>query len=724
MTDHATHLEQLAAYVGILPEYFDQSGQRHTTSDDTRRALLAGMGVHVDTDDDACRALQALTTADRRALVAPVRVVEQGDSGLSRFDVRTPSSRAGGPWRITVELEDGRRYDSTGYWRPDEVMEMTLPGEPPLGYHRVTVVLDGTGVEWGDEQTLIVVPSRCLSPDEVLGPNGAFGLIANLYTVRSAKNWGIGDFSDLAALGEWAGSFGADFVGVNPLHALLDRGTDISPYSPISRRFRNTIYIDVTRVPELELLPELREQLGSPEIAAQLEALRESPAVRYEQVMAVKGLALDALHHAFSAQVHGSGSERDRAYAAYAAVHEPELSRFATWMAIAEEQMRSSGHESHGNDWRTWPATLRSPGSPAVKAFAAKHSARIDFHRWLQFEADCQLAAAAARARAAGMRIGLYQDLAIGTSPAGADTWSRPELFVRGVAVGAPPDPLAMQGQNWGLPPLDPRALRAEGYRYFIDLVRAGFRHGGALRIDHVLGLFRLFWIPDGKSGQEGAYVRYPSHDLLGILALESVRHNALIVGEDLGTVPDDVPPALTKWGILSSKVLQFERTSDGGYRNAETYPRLALATANTHDMAPIAGFWAARDIEVRRQVGLIANDDDYARAQNDRANDRHALLQRLAHEQVLPESHELSSSAELRDAIHAFLCRTPAMLIGLSLDDIAGETEPVNVPGVGADRFPSWSRKMTHALEAIEAGAQVIVSIRWDTRGSERHPS
>jgi 4-alpha-glucanotransferase len=720
VTDRSA-LEQLAAHLGILPEYFDQSGERHVTSDDTRRAFLAGMGFPVVTDADAREALQRLEDADRRALLPPVRVVVQGDPLLQQFDVHTPASRSGGPWRVAIELEDGRRYDNTGVWRPDETIQITFPGAPPLGYHRVTMSLSHAGVEWSDEQTLIVVPSRCLSPEEVVGPEGAFGLITNLYTVRSASNWGIGDFTDLAMLGECAGRIGADFVGVNPLHALLDRGMDISPYSPISRRFRNTIYIDVIRVPELELLPELRERLQSPEIAAQLAALRECPTVRYEQVMAVKGLALDALHDAFTTRVLGSGDERDRAYAAYVALHEPELSRFATWMAIVEEQMRGSGNGSHGNDWRAWPEKLQSPESPAVEAFAVMHAARIDFHRWLQFEADCQLAAAATRARQAGMRIGLYQDLAIGTSAAGADTWSRPEMFVRGVAVGAPPDPLAMQGQNWGLPPLDPRALRADRYRYFIDLVRAGLRHGGALRIDHVLGLFRLFWIPDGMSGRDGAYVRYPSHELLGILALESVRHNALIVGEDLGTVPPDVPPALAKWGILSSKVLQFERTSDGGYRHAQGYPRLALATANTHDMATIAGFWAGRDIDVRRQVGLIANDDDYQRAQNDRANDRRALLYRLADERVMHEAREPSSSAELRDAIHAFLCRTPALLVGLSLDDIAGETEPVNVPGVGADRYPSWSRKMTHTLETIEANAELSVSSLWDDRKGAR---
>jgi 4-alpha-glucanotransferase len=278
-----------------------------------------------------------------------------------------------------------------------------------------------------------------------------------------------------------------------------------------------------------------------------------------------------------------------------------------------------------------------------------------------------------------------------------------------------------MQGQNWGLPPLDPRALREDRYKYFIDLVRAGLRHAGALRIDHVLGLFRLFWIPNGMSGADGAYVRYPAADLLGILALESVRHDALIVGEDLGTVPENVPPALAKWGILSSKVLQFEREWGGGYRPSESYPYLALATANTHDMATIAGFWAGRDIDVRRDVGLIASDDDYAQAQNDRDTDRVRLLERLTNEHLLNDAIRPETSAELRGAIHGFLCRSPASLVGISLDDLSGELESVNVPGVGVDQYPCWSRKMTKTLDEIAASADTAVALRCDGRMGHR---
>jgi 4-alpha-glucanotransferase len=699
-------LHELAHRVGILDEYFDVRGQRCFTSDETRRAILHALRIDAGTDEAAERALAEMREEDDAELLAPVRVVETGRP--PRVEVRAPGDRGtSGPWRLEVETEDGERRLLEGPWRGEATVELLLP-DLPLGYHKVRLSLGAGSHEWSGEQTLIVVPSRCVGPAELLQDAPAFGVIANLYTLRSRSNWGVGDFSDLASLAAWTAAIGGDFVGTNPLHALLNRGGDVSPYSPVSRLFRNVIYIDVTRVPELAEAPELRARLASPELVAELDALRESPEIRYEQVMAVKGMALDALHRTFSERVHGSGGARDQAYAHYVAEREPSLTRFATWMAIAEHERKW--------DWRTWPVGLRDPGSEAVRTFTAAHASRIDFHRWTQFEADRQLGEAAARARAAGMRIGLYQDLAIGSAPSGADTWSFGDLFVSGVSAGAPPDPYSATGQNWGLPPLNPRALRRDAYAYFIDLIRAGFRHAGALRIDHVMGLFRLFWMPDGMTAAQGAYVAYPAADLLGIVALESARHRALVVGEDLGTVPDYVRPALDKWGILSSKVLYFEREWHGGFRAAHQYPSLALATANTHDMPTLAGFWAGHDVTLRREVGQIANDDEEARARDERDRDRAHLLRLLEAERILPQGSVPQSSAELRAAVHGFLWRTPAQLVGLSLDDLAGEVEPVNIPGVGPDRFASWTRKMRADLETITTSEDVHVAVprRW----------
>jgi 4-alpha-glucanotransferase len=703
-----TPVRELADALGIVGEYIDQTGdETRVTTDETRRALVAAMGVDASTDATVRDALDELRSAERRRRIEPVRVVRIDDTAARAVRVR---ASAGSRWRLEIHLEGGHIAALTGVWDGSGTNRIVVPEALPLGYHRLRLIVDDR-VEAADEQTLIIAPPRCVTPSDLLGEGArAFGITTNLYTIQSGTNWGVGDFSDLGELAAWAGENGADFVGVNPLHALLNRGHEISPYGPLTRLYRNPIYIDIGHVPELGYTAELCERIGSPEFLSSLEPLRDAAVVRYEQVMAVKGIALDALHRVFVEEVPGSGDARARAYERYLVEQGVPLDRFALWMTIMEQQATS--------DWRKWPTHLRSPHGRAVEEFAREHAARMDFHKWVQFEADRQLADAAERARDAGMRIGLYQDLAIGVSPAGADTWSFPDLFARGVTIGAPPDPYAATGQNWGLPPIDPRVLRRGAYRYFIDTLRSAFRHAGALRIDHVLGFFRLFWIPEGGTAADGAYVRYPADDLLGILALESVRHRAVVVGEDLGTVPEEVGPALARWGVLSSKVLIFEREDDGRFRSPASYPSLSLATANTHDMSPLAGYWDGRDIDTHVRVGLLPSSVA-ERAREERERDRLALLDRLAEDDVLPYPIAPAAPADLRGAVHELICRSPAQLVGFSLDDIAGELDAVNVPGVGPEIHPSWTRKMRQPLEVIMVSDDARASLR--CHGRER---
>jgi 4-alpha-glucanotransferase len=568
-----------------------------------------------------------------------------------------------------------------------------------IGYYDVHVQLTTTHGELEATQTLIVVPPRCIVPRDIFGDRKAFGVFANLYTVRSDRNWGIGDCTDLRALMQWVGSAGGSFVGLNPLHALLNRGHDISPYGPVSRLWRNPIYIDVEQVPELCESADLAARFGSPEISSALDALRQCNTVQYEQAWATKSLALDALHDAFlHRRAHDASHRRVAAYNDYVGGGGYHLDQYARWMAIAESRKEWN--------WRQWPAELRDVDGPAVKRFASEHEKRIDFHKWLQFELDRQIGDVAGEARRAGMEIGLYQDLAVGSSGTGSDAWAHPGLFVDGVAIGAPPDPYSDFGQNWGFPPIDPHALRRDKYRYFIRLLRSAFRHAGALRVDHVMGLFRLFWIPGGMTGKEGGYVCYPAHDLLGILALESHRHHAAVVGEDLGIVPDEVPPALEKWGILSSRVLYFQR-SGSGFKPQSSYPELSLASANTHDMPTLAGFWTGRDVELRSSLGLIEPTKD-AEVFAERARDKQALIHRLREDGALPlrdtVADDVTGVPVIKRAVHEFLCASPAALVGLSLDDLGAETEAVNVPGVGPDKYPCWSRKMHRTIPEIAA--------------------
>ncbi len=693
-------LRALADRVGIIAEYVDQTGkERRATSDRTRRALLGSMGYDVSEDAAAAEALAALRERARARLLAPVRVTAVADAPISLALPRGWPSRV--EWELELDDEAGKTMRRAGRATktPRGQLEIALDESPDPGYYTMRLTVRGRGQAAHGEQRLIVVPETCASPETVLGGRRVVGLTANLYTVRSGRNWGAGDTGDLTRLTEWAADIGAAFVGVNPLHALRNRGHDVSPYGPVSRLFGNVLYIDIDAIPEMTESAEARSATarGLPRIAE----LRDATHLDYEAVMALKRPVLEALHRAFVEHHRGKSTERGRAFTRYVASQGQQLEDFATWCALDERQ--------EGKPWQEWPAELRDPRSRAVTGFREKERERVGYHQWVQFELDRQLGRTQARARELSLPIGLYQDLAIGAARDGSDSWMHPGLFLDGPTIGAPPDPYAAGGQNWGLPAINPQRLAEDGYSYWIRLVRAALRHAGALRIDHVLGLFRQFWIPRGMQGRDGAYVRFPGDDLLGIAALESVRANALIVGEDLGTVPPEVPPALERWGVLSSKVMYFEaEPKRGRFKPPRAYPPLALTTANTHDMPTIAAFWRESDIDLRTKVGAIPTQRAAAAARQERAEARESLATTLVEEGLWPATAEPTTDLALREAVHSYLRRTPSWLVGLSLDDLTGEVEPVNLPGVPPDRWSSWTRRMRMSLEDMTESADV----------------
>jgi 4-alpha-glucanotransferase len=415
----------------------------------------------------------------------------------------------------------------------------------------------------------------------------------------------------------------------------------------------------------------------------------------YGRIMALRAPVLESLHRTFVEREVGRDTTRARAYALYVEREDPQLTQYAAFMAIAERE---------GPDARQWPHALRDARSEAVASMREELAGRVAFHRWLQFEIDRQLGRASLDASSEGLTLGLYQDLAVGSAPSGADVWANPDLFVQGATVGAPPDMYSDEGQNWGLPAINPHVLRTTGYDYWIRLLRAGFRHTGALRIDHALGLFRMFWVPLGQSARHGAYMTSFSEELFGILALESARHGALVVGEDLGTVPPEVPRVFARWGVLGSKVQVFERDFfTGRFRPASGYPRMALATVNTHDLPPLVGWMEGRDIMLRAELGDLADPVQAAAMREGRWFDRVALIESLVDEGLLPDSaRDNVTSDELIAAVHSFIRRTPSALVGLSLDDLAHEQTPVNIPGVWQDKYASWSRRMREPLEEL----------------------
>ncbi len=682
--------------MGVLDTYRDIHGAEHPTSDATRAALLRAMGLAVEHDADADREIARLDAMTAERLLEPVAVVRAHSWQLPPLPVAE-----GSEWSAEIVLEDGSRETMHGVTSSATPPSGHAP--LPLGYHELRLSINDGGRAREASQLLIVSPAQCTTVEQRLGGRRAVGVLANLYSIHSARDWGCGDLGDLRRLAEWVAHAGGAFVGINPLHALCNHDRAVSPYSPVSRLFNNPIYLDVAALPEVADAPDAAALMADANFTAARDALRAQRLVDYAGVMRLKRRVLALLHRAFARVHRDRGTPRGTAYRRYCQAQGEALDRFAVFSALAEHNAGPDG--SPECDWHQWPASLQGPGSAAVTEFVRANEEAVDFHRYLQFALDAQLATTAD-----GLALGIYRDLAVGSAPHGCDTWAWPSLFARGATIGAPPDDFAAGGQNWGLPPIAPFALRDDRYRYWIRLLRASFAHGGALRIDHVMGLFRQYWVSANASARHGAYVRYPAEELLHITALESHRHNAVVVGENLGTVPPEVGPALDAHGILSSAVVYFERGANGGFRPAAEYPAHALVSVGTHDHVPLAGFLNGRDLEIHRELGLLAGEDAYRHAIAEREEARQALLERLEAEGTAPAS--TAEAADVVQAAHAFLGRTPAKLVGVALDDLGLETDPVNVPGTDEALHPNWQRKMQRSLEEL-ATPETAASLR-----------
>jgi 4-alpha-glucanotransferase len=539
--------------------------------------------------------------------------------------------------------------------------------------------------------------ARCFVPGW-LEMGRAWGLTCQLYGLRSQRNWGIGDFEDLAALAELAAGLGADFIGVSPLHALfLADPRRCSPYAPSSRLFLNPIYIAVDRLgAHGETVPN------------GVAVARASELVDYPAVARVKRTALENRFSAFCEHDFRARTERALAFEAFCSERGAALEDFAIYEALSEALV-ANGHPC---GWHVWPDEYRTPDSGLVRRFAKENGARVLFHMWLQWVADEQLRDAQRRALAGGMRIGLYLDLAVGVAPDGAATWSDRELVVPGARIGSPPDAFNERGQDWGLAPLSPAALSERNVEPFGAVIAALMRHAGAIRIDHVMGLMRLYWIPANAGAMDGAYVRYPMPEMMRQLAAASVAKRALVIGEDLGTVPPGFRQVMQDAEIQGYRVLYFERREDQQFRAPPTYPREACACISTHDLPTLAGWWRGTDIDVREQLGRL-DAEGVARQRTDRARDRHLLLAALHGAGLLPSGLERVAKGEeppprelpvdAVTAAHVFLARTPSRLIAVQLEDLIGAVEQANLPGT-VDEHPNWRRKLPVGLEEIAA--------------------
>lgn len=520
-----------------------------------------------------------------------------------------------------------------------------------------------------------------------LAERPAWGIVCQLYELRSQHNWGIGDFSDLAALARIAAEAGADFLGVNPLHALfLAAPARHSPFTPSNRAFLNPLYIAMDDLPG-----------PAPEAPDALASLRAADLVDYPAVAAAKRQALAAI---FAASPFDA-DHPEREFAAFRAKGGAALERHALFEALSQH-MAEAGH---GAGWKDWPGAYHSPDSPDVTAFARAHQPQVTFHIWLQWLAARQLAAAQAAALATGMRIGLYLDFAVGEAPDGSATWGAPELFLHGLSVGAPPDVFAQDGQYWDLAALSPTALADAGFAPLRNLIAAQMRHAGALRIDHAMGLKQLFLVPDDAPALDGAHVAYPFADMLATVASESRAQGTIVIGEDLGYVPEGFRDTMRRADMLAYRILYFEQEW-GLFRRAATYPEMALACISTHDLPTLAGWWRGEDILLRHRFGLI--DAASAEAQHSRrAEERGALVAALIDGGQLPadcrDGEAETLTAQVRTAAYSFLGATPCRLVAVRLADLVGPEGATNIPGT-TDEHPNWQRRTPVTLDQIPA--------------------
>jgi len=660
-------LRDAAERQGIQQEFWDIFWRRHVTTPETNRAILTALGFDCSSEEALQASVERRDTDEKQRALPPVMVISEKD--LLEIPVNSDIRF------LEILTEQGRHHlvrVANGVARSDLKL--------PIGYHRATAR--------NATMRLIVTPECAHAPPA--GKHAGLGI--TLYGLRSERNWGIGDFRDLRDLIDWAiARLRVDFIALNPLHAIHNRRPyNTSPYLPNSIFYRNFIYIDVEGVPGFE---RIRSQFENADNCAARARLRETPIVEYEQVAALKRQALEMI---FDAVPPGPDCERW-------IEEEGDLLRlYATFCAL-DEYLHAKNPDLW--IWPDWPQEYQDPSSEAVREFAARHKREILFHGWLQWNVDRQLARVQEHALRRGMSIGLYHDLALATDSCGSDMWAHREFFIPGCRVGAPPDDFSPSGQDWSFPPPNAQKHREDSYQLFAESIRKSSRHGGALRIDHVMRLFRLYWIPQGHHAAHGAYVRDLTNDMVRILALESVRNKVVIVGEDLGTVEPEVRETLSGFGILSYRLLYFERV-DGRFRAPDEYPEQALASTTTHDLATITGFWTSNDIRSRLAAGTIDRTSFDLQMQG-RARDKQSLLDALHAAGLLPWNYARNAAdipeltGELHYAIIGYLASTPSVLWLLNQEDMTKEPAQQNLPGT-TSAYPNWSRKMNWSIRDL----------------------
>ena len=711
--------EWLADASGIASFYYDWKGQRQEIPEDNRRALLDIMGFPVEGSgrQKLPEALSGVFHETLSSELLPSVCVVHANQDMS-LRLQVPEHRLNNTFRGQLTLEGGESLplsligsslEETGRSVCDGKylyqLSWPLPDNLPSGYHHITLKNRNLTAD----TLLIIAPESCFQPTYLEENKRLWGISVQLYALKTEENWGIGDLSDLKSLVRAMAGHGADIITVNPLHSLFVNQPDhCSPYSPSSRMFNNPLYIDVMAVEGAHACPELSALLDTVNFQQRLSEARNATLVDYQLVTDLKLEALGCLYRYFLSTRNTSEHLWDR-FETYCRSYGEVLDNFALFETLSHH-FREDEENSRG--WHHWPEPYREPRSSESQAFAQKHHEDVQFYKYLQWIAEEQQELVQQEARTVGMRIGICRDLPVGLDSSGADIWNHPELYVQDCSIGAPPDQLATRGQSWGLPPLHPLTLRQSRYREFIELLEDNMTHCGALRIDHIMGLYRQWWTPMGKSADQGAYVAYPFEDLLGILKLESHRNRCMVIGEDLGIVPEAVSEALPAINCYGMHLAMFCQDAHGFFAPWQ-YRAQSLICFSNHDVPALKAWWECRDIDLLEELGIY-QDHQIPAIQARRHQNKIALLQRLEACGELPAGVDpdnistMGYSHELMARIHYYLAMGSARIMLIQPEDMMQETQPVNVPGTWKE-YPNWQYKLPMTMDELLGQAEQV---------------
>jgi 4-alpha-glucanotransferase len=704
-------LEQLVEYRGIESNYNDAWGRPTTINSATKNKLLFAMGYQVSDPSLLQQQVQDSNHNIWLSVLNPVQVLRIEEH--LQITLRLPIELVTDEYvaQIKTELGDVLEHrfvpidgQLVNVVHIDEIefqeYLMDIPIDLPLGYHSLSLVIDDDVL---GSMRLIIAPSSCFKPKALIQGQKVWGLSVQLYCLRSDNNWGVGDFSDLSYLIEKVAKQGAQFVGLNPIHALYPANADAcSPYGPSSRRWLNFIYIDVTALDGYQTAS-TQAIVKEVDFQKKLQKARATDLVDYELVTELKLIALEKIFEYQNSQYLSKNTKLNKAFKAFVAEGGDSLQTLAVYDAL-QESLASQDKPSWG--WPVFPKELSDFHNPAVKTFTKKHAKRVKFFLWLQWQAALQLEMANQVAQKNAMLIGLYRDLAVGVSEGSAEIWGNKDLYCTDASIGAPPDILGPLGQTWGLPPMDPEKLYQQQYQPIIELFDSNMRATGALRIDHVMALLRLWWVVNGDNAKLGGYVYYPVDDLLAILALESHRHQSLVIGEDLGTVPDEIRAKLADNGVYSYRVFFFEQAKDGGFISPSHYPEQSMSTLTTHDMPTLTGYWHCHDLELGKELGLYPTEEILNTLYTSRHEDKQSILDTLhghhsVNDEVGRDVHNVGMSKALNFGMQLHMASGSSELLSLQLEDWLEMDKPVNIPGT-FNEYPNWRRKLTRNLQKI----------------------